>query len=59
MKKNSLKTVTKAALPKLEDFSHQEMEEIYQFSKAFYNTTAFDEEVERELEKLEAEKKLG
>jgi hypothetical protein len=36
----------------------QEMEEIYEFSKAFYNTTAFDEEVERELEKLEAEKKL-
>jgi hypothetical protein len=34
------------------------MEEIYEFSKAFYNTTAFDEEVERELEKLEAEKKL-
>ena len=34
------------------------MEEIYEFSKAFYNSTAFDEEVERELEKLEAEKKL-
>jgi len=58
MKKNRSKTVTKIALPKLEDFSHQEMEEIYEFSKAFYNTTAFDEEVERELEKLEAEKKL-
>jgi hypothetical protein len=29
------------------------MEEIYEFSKAFYNTTAFDEELERELEKLE------
>jgi hypothetical protein len=58
MKRNSLKTVTKVARPTLEDFSHHEMEEIYDFSKAFYNTTAFDEEVERELEKLEAEKKL-
>ena len=58
MKKNRSKAVTKAALPKLEDFSHQEMEEIYEFSKAFYNTTAFDEEVERELEKLEVDKKL-
>jgi hypothetical protein len=36
----------------------QEMEEIYEFSKAFYNTIASDEEVGRELEKLEAEKKL-
>ena len=58
MKKNRSKTVTKVALPKLEDFNHEEMEEIYEFSKAFYNTTAFDQEVERELEKLEAEKKL-
>jgi hypothetical protein len=57
MKKDGSKTVQKVALPKLEDFSHQEMEEIYEFSKAFYDTTAFDEEVERELEKLEAEKK--
>jgi hypothetical protein len=57
MKKDGSKTVQKVALPKLEDFSHQEMEEIYEFSKAFYDATAFDEEVERELEKLEAEKK--
>jgi hypothetical protein len=56
MKKNRSKAVKEVALPKLEDFSHQEMEEIYEFSKAFYNTTAFDEEVERELEKLEAER---
>jgi hypothetical protein len=58
MKKDRSKAAKKIALPKLEDFSHEEMEEIYEFSKAFYNTTAFDEEVERELEKLEAEKKL-
>lgn len=58
MKKNRSKTVEKVAPPKLEDFSQKDMKEIYQFSKAFYNTTAFDEEVERELEKLEAEKKL-
>jgi hypothetical protein len=45
-------------LPKLEDFSREENAGIYEFSKAFYNTTAFDEEVERELERLEAEKKL-
>jgi hypothetical protein len=49
MKKNRLNTVKKVALPKLEDSSHEEMGEIYEFSKAFYNTTAFDEEVEREL----------
>jgi hypothetical protein len=41
--KNRSKTVTKVALPNLEDFGHQEMEEIYVFSKAFYNTAAFDE----------------
>ena len=58
MRKNRSKTVKKLALPKLEDFSQKDMEEIYEFSKAFYNTTAFDEEVERELEKLEAEKEL-
>ena len=58
MRKNQSKTVEKVALPKLEDFSQKDMEEIYEFSKAFYNTTAFDEEVERELEKLEVAKKL-
>ena len=58
MKKDRSRAVKKLALPKLEDFNQKDMEEIYEFSKAFYHTTAFDEEVERELEKLEAEKKL-
>ena len=58
MKKDRSRAVKKLALPKLEDFNQKDMEEIYEFSKAFYNTTAFEEEVERELEKLEAEKKL-
>jgi hypothetical protein len=44
MKKDRSKTVKKVALPKLEDFSREEMKGIYEFSKALYNTTAFDEE---------------
>jgi hypothetical protein len=35
MRKNRSKTVKEVALPKLEDFSHQEIEEIYEFSKVF------------------------
>ena len=43
-------------LSKLEEFTDEEIAQLCNYSKALHITTDFDEEVERELEKLEAEK---
>ena len=43
-------------LSKLEEFTDEEIGQLCNYSRALHTTTDFDEEVERELEKLEAEK---
>ena len=43
-------------LSKLDEFTDEEIGQLCSYSKALHTTTDFDEEVERELEKLEAEK---
>jgi hypothetical protein len=43
-------------LSKLEEFTDEEIAQLCNYSRALHTTTDFDEEVERELEKLEAEK---
>ena len=41
-------------LSKLDEFTDEEIGQLCSYSKALHTTTDFDEEVERELEKLEA-----
>jgi hypothetical protein len=43
-------------LSKLDEFTDEEIGQLCSYGKALYSTTDFDEEVERELEKLEDEK---
>jgi hypothetical protein len=43
-------------LSKIEEFTDGEIAQLCDYCKALYSPTDFDEEVERELEKLEAEK---
>jgi hypothetical protein len=41
-------------LSKLDEFTDEEIGQLCNYSRALHTTTDFDEEVERELEKLEA-----
>jgi chromosome segregation ATPase len=43
-------------LCKLDEFTDEEIAQLCNYSRALHTTTDFDDEVERELEKLEAEK---
>jgi predicted phage-related endonuclease len=43
-------------LSKLDEFTDEEIGQLCNYSRALHTTTDFDEEVERELKKLEAEK---
>lgn len=65
MYKNMSNKISKAArkvisderlLSKLDEFTDEEIALLCSYGRALHTTTDFDEEVERELEKLEAEK---
>jgi hypothetical protein len=43
-------------LSKLEEFTDEEIAQLCNYSRALHTTTDLDEQVERELEKLKAEK---
>ena len=49
-------TSDEGLLSKLEEFTDEEIAQLCNYSNGLHITTDFDEEVERELKKLEAEK---